>query len=286
MPTYMGLLLNYRDAVRSNSCINSLRAQGVAGVVVVDNSADGGASAADVATSFAQHPDVVVHISPRNLGFAAGVNLGIQRCRELRPDCRVLLINNDALLLDGALEKLGAALDQSPQHKLAFADIDQHGRVTGPAYYQRITGLLTTSPLPGSFSHASGCCLLIDSARVERQLFDEDFFMYGEDCELGWRYRLQPDAIVHVPETLVFHEGTASSGLGSAFYEERMVAAHWLLAKKLSSNALDKYLLYVCRVFTLSARALLRAWRFRSLVPVKALWRGWRLAFVSDPMRS
>ncbi len=281
---HIGLLLNYRDAARSVSCIDSLLLQGVEVVLVVDNSADQGASAALISQHFAQDHRVVVDIRPNNLGFAAGVNRGVERCRDLRPGSRILLINNDAVLLAGALEKLSAALDRSPSSVLAFADIDQHGRISGPAYYQRLTGLLTMRPTPGSFMHASGCCLLVDSSRMEGPLFDEDFFMYGEDCELGWRLCLQPQSMAYVRETLVYHEGTASSGLGTVFYEERMVAAHWILASKLASSQWEKPLLYGARALMLGARGTLRALRFRSSVPIKALWVGWRIAFIEDPM--
>lgn len=284
MPARVGLLLNYRDAARSIRCIASLLAQRVDAVVVVDNSADQAISAALLLSHFADEPRVIVDISARNLGFAGGVNRGITLCRMQYPGCRVLLINNDALLLEGALVKLGAALDSSPSSVLAFADINQHGHVCGPAYYQRLTGLLTLRPTPGSFMHASGCCLLIDTSRHQKPLFDEDFFMYGEDCELGWRLGSSAGSMVYVEETLVYHEGTASSGLGSKFYEERMVAAHWLLARKLASGVLDKWLLYLFRSLTLTARGVLRAARFRSVVPLKALWAGWKLAFVHDPM--
>lgn len=284
MPAHVGLLLNYRDAVRSISCIRSLLAQQVEAVVVVDNSADQGASASVIAAHFADEPRVVVDVSPRNLGFAAGVNRGLARCSEFSAGCRVLLINNDAVLLDGALATLSAALDASPASVLAFANIDQHGQVCGPAYYQRLTGLLTLRPTPGSFVHASGCCQLIDTARHPGSLFDEDFFMYGEDCELGWRLSRQPQSMVYVEQTLVYHEGTASSGLGSVFYEERMVAAHWILARKLAGGALDRWVLYAGRLAMLTARGAVRALRFRSLVPIRALWQGWKLAFVDDPM--
>lgn len=284
MSARLGLLLNYRDAARSIRCIASLLDQGVDAVVVVDNSADQAISATSLLSHFSDEPRVVVDISPRNLGFAAGVNRGIELCRELYPDCRVLLINNDALLLRDALVKLGAALDGLPSSVLAFANIDQHGQVCGPAYYQRLTGLLTLRATPGSFMHPSGCCLLIDTSRHQEPLFDEDFFMYGEDCELGWRLGSSPGSMAYVEETLVYHEGTASSGLGSAFYEERMVAAHWLLAKKLASGGGDRWLLYLFRTVTLTARGMLRATRFRSTVPIKALWAGWKLAFVHDPM--
>ena len=126
-----------------------------------------------------------------------------------------------------------------------------------------------------SLPHASGCCLLIASERIETMLFDEDFFMYGEDAELG--ARLGASKMVHVPQILVFHEGSASSGLGSEFYETRMVAAHLLLAEKFAHGSLDYMLLMTVRLFTLSVRGLIRAVRYRSSIPLWALLRGWRI---------
>ena len=72
---------------------------------------------------------------------------------------------------------------------------------------------------------------------------------------------------------------SASSGQASATYERFLVESHWLLARKLAKNRLELGLYLLGRALSLSARALLRALRQRSLVPLTALWRGWRLAF-------
>ena len=280
----VGLLLNYRDAPRSISCINSLLQQGVDSVLVIDNSADAGQSGAVVEQHFSQDPRVVVTISERNLGFAAGANRGLRLCAERFPRCRVLLINNDAFLLDGGLARLSAELDRSPSSKFAYPCMQQDGLVTGPTYYQRFTGLQSHKPMSGAFEFASGCCQLIDTARIELPWFDDAFFMYGEDCELGWRLSAQPYASLYVEQAQVVHEGSASSGMGSVFYEERMVAAHWLLARKLSTNALERLFMYALRAMILLSRGLLRGYRYRSVVPIRALWQGWKIAFIHDPM--
>jgi GT2 family glycosyltransferase len=120
--------------------------------------------------------------------------------------------------------------------------------------------------------------LLIATERVRLPLFDEDFFMYGEDCELGWRLSRFPGAIVHLAETLVEHDGSASSGLGSPFYETHMVAAHLILGRKLATGSFDAWLLCVLRSFMLLARALVRSLRFHSRIPLSSLRGGWRIA--------
>ena len=121
--------------------------------------------------------------------------------------------------------------------------------------------------------------MLIAIDRVALPLFDEDFFMYGEDCELGWRFGQQAHALAHVDETLVEHDGAAGSVLGSMFYETHMVAAHLILARKLGRSTVDVCLLHAARVAMLVARAMARCIRYRSLIPFKALWFGAELAF-------
>ena len=277
---YVGLLLNYRDADRSASCIRSLQSNGILDVVVWDNSADERHSATTLLSEIGGDERIRVHVSPQNLGFAAGVNHGLELCEQLHAGARVLLINNDARLLPGALAALANALERCPEAKIAFPAINQAGVVSGLAYYHRLTGILYDRPRLGCFPYASGCCLLLATERLVPPLFDEDFFMYGEDAELGWRLQQHsPHALAFVDQVLVEHDGSASSGLGSAFYETHMVAAHLILVRKLAGKSIDRAVLFAFRVPILMSRACARALRFHSTAPLTALLRGAQLAF-------
>jgi GT2 family glycosyltransferase len=259
--------------------MRSLLANGVVGVVVWDNSADEGRSAAELVPEIAGDERIRVHVSPENVGFAAGVNRGLELCAQLYPRARVLLINNDARLLPGGLEALVNVLEQHPESKIAFPAINHSGVVGGLSYYHRLTGILSGRPHPGCFPYASGCCMLLATDRLEMPLFDDDFFMYGEDAELGWRLHDRPGAMLFVDQVLVEHDGSASSGLGSAFYEAHMVAAHLILVRKLSDKRAGRMAMYVFRIPVLLLRACMRAMRFHSWVPLAALWNGVRLTF-------
>jgi GT2 family glycosyltransferase len=275
-----GLLLNYRDAARSEHCIRSLLAQGIEHVLVWDNSSDDGESAAQLLKSLSGDTRVVVKISRDNLGFAKGINEGLRACIECFDPARVLVINNDAILLPGAWETLRSEADVHSRAALISMDIDHAGKRHGPMFYQRWSGLQFPHAVVGAFPYASGCCLLVDMARAPVPLFDEAFFMYGEDCELGWRLAQHPGEWVHVPQILVRHEGSASSGLGSPFYETSMVAAHLLLARKLARGRGQALFFLLARVLVLFARALRRGLRYRSWIPLRALWNGARLAWL------
>lgn len=272
----IGFTLHYRHAALTDRCVRSLLADGADAVLVWDNTGDGGESAKGITVCQEQPDRVALEISPANLGFAAGVNRGIAIILARWPQAWVFLLNNDAEVLPGAVSALSEALAVHSSAVVAFPLIDQGDRFSGATYYQRHFGFLSSRPLPASVMHPSGCALLIAPERIELPLFDEDFFMYGEDVMLG--ARLGPQRMVHIPRVLVRHAGNAGSGQGSAFYEERMVAAHWLLARKLAKNRLELGLYLLGRALSLPARALLRALRQRSLIPLTALWRGWRLA--------
>ena len=273
----VGLTLHYRDAKRTSACLRSLLSQGVAHVLVWDNSGDGGVSAAGIEVMEGECRHQVATVG-RNLGFAAGVNRGLEILAAEFPNSHVLLINNDAVVLPGALGVFQETLELYPSAEILYPDIDHGGWVRGTVYYHRLTGLITDRRVPGSFPYASGCCLLINLAKSGTRLFDEDFFMYGEDIELGARLSQRSGAMIHVPQLLVRHEGSASSGMGSLFYETRVVAAQLIIARKLSKGRLDALLVMALHGAWLGARSLARSLRFHSLTPLRALLEGAKVA--------
>lgn len=281
----VGLILNYQDAKRTISCIESLLSQEIDTIYVWDNSEDTGISASEIRNWFPDVEKINIHISQKNIGFSAGVNRGLENIQKCNPKAYALLINNDAVLLPGAAKKLCLPLEKNSTSIISFPTTNHSGNVIGFAYYHYWTGLLSWLPKSDYFRYASGCCLLIALPRISLPLFDEDFFMYGEDMELGWRLRNQPQALLHVPELLVVHEGSASSKLGSAFYEERLIACHLILAKKLAEHSIPRYTaLLAFRLIILPTRAILRSYRFRSIIPLKALWNGFKIAFIKDSL--
>lgn len=275
-PCCIGLLLNYRDVNRTIKCVESLLDSAISRVVVWDNSADSGLAAAVIKKKFALDDRVVVDGSDVNIGFAAGVNRGLLLCMAIKPQAWVLLINNDATLLYGSLEKLQGALISKPKAKIAFPDINHAGTVRGGGYYQRLSGLMFWKPVSGSFLFATGCCLLVATDRLTGPLFDEDFFMYGEDVELSWRLAQHPGSTAYVHETLVEHEGSASSGMASVFYESHVATGHLLLALKLAGGFGEAFVFLSARLLILTARALARSLRYRTMSPWIGLVAGIR----------
>lgn len=270
----VGLTLNYRDAERTSRCIESLLEDGAAGVLVWDNSSDGGASAQALYKRWQDDPRVVVEISTNNLGFAAGVNRGLEVIKQRWPRAWVMLLNNDALVPRGALARLHAVLHATPQAVLAYPCIEHGGRLFGTIYYQRHLALLRFGrSWPASFPYPCGAALLIALDRYHEPLFDEDFFMYGEDIEIGWR--LGPSRMVHVSDIRVWHEGSATARNRSLFYETHINAGHWLLAQKIARSRSERFVLMAGRLISLTARALWRSVRSLDGIPLRGALRGW-----------
>lgn len=271
------ITLEFRSPARTARCIQAMLDEGVARVLVIDNSDDGGESAAHLRQSFAGDARVGIRISTGNLGFARGVNHGLRLLRGDGWQGRVLLINNDATLVPGALVALGHALDKQPKAALAYPEIHQAGESLTLVYYQRPTGVLSPRPVWGGFPYVSGCCMLLSPQTLVADLFDETFFMYGEDVEFAYRLARSGRSVVFAADAHVDHVGAGASGLGSAFYETHMVAAHVILARRLARHRMERGLFLVGRAAFLTLRAARRSLRYRSWVPWRALSDGWML---------
>jgi len=270
----VAVLLHFRSTAMTLRCIRSLASEGVQTVVIVDNSEDGGASLALLRPEATTVPIEAVYIEPGvNLGFAAGVNRAVEVVGSWREDRDLLLINSDATLAPGTITHLRIAV-AGDAPTIAAPSIDgPTGLVPARTYYRHISA--TISPAgPGLRGHAllGGACLMLHRTLARGPIFDESFFFYGDDIEMGYRMARAGVVLVDVPEGVVIHEGSGSSGNGSLFYEYHMSRAHLLLVGRLGYSGVGYWLLGAGRLFFLSVRALIRSLRHRSVRPWKGLF--------------
>ena len=267
------ITIHFRKPNLTSACIDSLLADGWAPILVWDNSADAGASLQELQTRYAAEPRVMLAANPNNLGFGKGMNAALAALGRYGYAGPVLLVNNDAQVQPGMRIALEARLTHTNTPMLIAPRLMQDGQEQGWLYYQPWLALVTKRPVWGSFAYLSGCCLLVQRPDNTQPLFDETFFMYGEDVELSWRMRRQGGQLVLLDRSYLQHDGLGSSGHASAAYERYLVQSHWLLAGKLASNAVSATLMRVSRIPSLLARACLRSWRYRSWVPLRAISR-------------
>lgn len=270
--------LEYRSPSRTILCVQSVLASGVSRVLVLDNSDDGGLSARALHEALGGDPRVRIESGGRNLGFAAGINRALGLLKKSGWSGRALLINNDAQVLEGAVDALARALDAQPHAAMAYPTIQHGGSPLTLTYYHPWTGRLSQGYSSSGIPYVSGCCVLLANDRVRDDLFDETFFMYGEDVELSARLAREGRLAVHAGDANVIHEGSAGSGVRTLFYEAHMVAAHVILAHRLADSSAKRVMYLAGRCVFLLSRAVLRCVRHRAVTPLRGLLDGWRIA--------
>jgi GT2 family glycosyltransferase len=99
----------------------------------------------------------------------------------------------------------------------------------------------------------SGCAALYRREMLEEiGLFDEDFFAYGDDTDIGLKGRLAGWKCLYIPQAVVYHQYSRSSGPYSplkAFYVERNRV--WIAVKYFPLSLLLKSPFFTCWRFLL-----------------------------------
>jgi GT2 family glycosyltransferase len=138
----------------------------------------------------------------------------------------IALINPDAFAAPSWLEDLMAAAMANPRFdvfgsKLIKADQPTLLDGAGDAYH--MSGLVWRmghgAALPTQkegvheiFSPCAGAALYRRSALRETGGFDEDYFCYVEDVDLGFRLRLAGYRCLYVPKSIAHHVGSGTTG--------------------------------------------------------------------------
>jgi GT2 family glycosyltransferase len=234
------VVVNWNRKELLRACLDSLRRQGEVPfeVIVVDNgSADGSAEMAE--TEFG----VRVIRNRENRGFCAANNQGIAAAQGEF----VALINNDAEAAQGWLAALHRACSKAPDVGMAASKvlvweepsrIDKAGHLIFPDGQNRGRG-------SGAADHGQydreeevlwpdGCAAMYRKSMLdETGGFDEDFFAYGDDAELGLRARIAGWRCVYTPQAVVRHHRGSTLGKDSVRRLELIERNRLLLAMKL-----------------------------------------------------
>ena len=276
---FAAIILNYFGFQETCSCVESVRSNLDAQFFLIDNSADP-EERKRLEGEFNSSSDVRLLFPPENLGFAAGVNLGLrQAIREGYQ--RFLLLNNDAVLLPESGETFHKALINNPGSLIAPAIIWGESINKG-SYYNKYLGLISDTPYlngHGSIYYFTGCVLVFDKNFFDKVGFlDDDFFFYGEDIEYSYRAMKKNAPLVFLPENLVHHEGSKAAKKASFFYEYHILHAHWLLTFKIIDKPFNKIFAILGKLSVLFMRSALRCIKFKTLTPlVSLLMAPWNL---------
>ncbi len=218
-PLVSVVVVTYRSRGTLAACLAALKAQttGDFETIVLDNDSGDGEAAAAAAAD----PAIRLMAMDANLGFAAGNN----RAAAAATGRWLVLLNPDAYAEPDWLERLLAAARAYPavrcftaRQRMAADPSRLDGLGDAMAVigfpYRGGYGLADPGAIPaGEVFSPCGAAMMIDRALfLGMGGFDEDFFCYCEDADLGYRLRLAGEPVVVVPDAVVRHDGSVSTG--------------------------------------------------------------------------
>ena len=253
-PRVSVVLVNYKGADDTLIALDGLKAlnwpREALEVVVVDN-----ASGDDSLEKLRPRAgDITLVESDENVGFAGGCNLGVQSVTgEI-----VAFLNNDAKPDPDWLVHAVAGFDSSPRvGAVASRVLDWDGKTidyagAGLTWYGMGYRPLSAHAADRKKEASAGPVLFgTGSAMLVRRDvfdelggFDEDFFMFFEDVDFGWRVNLAGYVFHYAPDSLVFHKHHQSMKDIGNYKEEFLLERNALacLYKNLGKEKLDQIL--------------------------------------------
>jgi GT2 family glycosyltransferase len=201
------------------------------------------------------YPDLQLRLESltSNLGFAVANNLGARLARGKW----LVLLNADAFPDPNWLDELINATKAYPNvasfsSRQLQANEPKFLDGAGDAYH--VSGFawrvalgypadqygLNVSEL---FSPCAAAAMYLREAFVDVGGFDEDFFSYYEDVDIGFRLRLKGYRCLYAPQAIVHHVGSATFGVRSDFafyYSHRNLV--WTFVQNMPATLFWRYL--------------------------------------------
>jgi N-acetylglucosaminyl-diphospho-decaprenol L-rhamnosyltransferase len=228
------VVVDYHAGPALTGCIDSLHANGVSKIVVVENGLAGSSPPALGAR------DVVLVEPGQNLGYGRGVNRGAAATGHVR---YLLVANPDLVLHEGAVAAMVDYLDHHegvavvgpqierpdgsiyPSHRV-FANFwlaGAHALLESPWPENPATRIYRSPRADGSVDWVSGACFLIRRDVFEEiGGFDERYFMFAEDMALCWQVREHGYSVAGIETAVVTH----IEGLSRQRASRVMIIAH------------------------------------------------------------
>ncbi len=207
-------------------------------VIVVDNASKDGS----VEMLSEQYPQVKAIANSENRGFGAANNQGFAAMKGKY----ALLINTDAVLTAGAVQKLWAFAEAHPEAAIVCGQLlnADGSKQNSIASFPTLLSLATNTSLleylfPGRYpskryehkeplevDSAVGACMMIrKKALDEVSFFDERYFFFFEETDMAYAMKKAGWRIYQVPDALTYHLQGQSIGHNSRsrieFYRSR-----------------------------------------------------------------
>ncbi|MBN1657066.1 MAG: glycosyltransferase family 2 protein [Anaerolineae bacterium] len=215
LPRVSVLILNWNGLRHLGPCLSSLHEmdypQDRVEVILIDN----GSTDESVDYVRREFPAVKVIENKMNLGFTRSNNMGARQATGEY----VLFLNNDTRLDRACLRELVAVVESAPDVACAASKIltwegdrmdfaggnaNFHGWGSQPNYGSPVDQVPDGEPREILFS-CGGSMLIDREVFLECGGFDEDYFIYYEDVDLGWRLWVLGYRVLFAPRAITYH---------------------------------------------------------------------------------
>lgn len=224
-PAVLVVIVNYNGGGFLVRAIDAMKGQtfGSFRLIVVDNASDDGSPE----TIIQKHPDVEIIHAGANLGFAAANNLAVRFAGDIQ---WVAFLNPDAFPEPTWLDQLMSAAQLRTKYSCFASKVvfdREPGTLDGAGDDYHISGFAwrrghgrarSCEAIDREVFMVSATAALIRREAFEKAGgFDERYFCYYEDVDLGFRLRLLGYRSWYVSDALVRHVGSGITGQRSAF---------------------------------------------------------------------
>jgi GT2 family glycosyltransferase len=222
-PTVYVIVLNWNNYKDTKRCLESLQSASYPSlkIIVVDNaSTDGSGKQLQL-----ESHNIQFIFNDKNFGFARGCNAGIRAALGDENCEYVLLVNNDAVVVPGFLEKaidvseadkgigvVGGKILTSPETRRIYYAGGYVDRLRAGCL---IRGSSATDRgqfnRPGKVGFVTGALMLIRRAVLEKVgLLPEEYFFGIEDVDYSLKVRKSGYKLFYVPDFVAYHAGGGS----------------------------------------------------------------------------
>ncbi len=266
--------------------------QDIADIRYVDNGSQD--TSLDIIREILPHADILKF--HENQGFAKGQNAGIAKCTTPF----ILTLDQDQEIIWSGIEKLLEAMQKNPKlgavqgklyrkngdhiidsagivQTLSFNGIERGANEHDTGQYETEADLLAVT---------GGCGLYrleaLQEVAQEGQIFDENFFAYKEDVDLGWRLNNAGWQVKYIPVLASYHartlgkRGAFNWGLSMKNIRERIASPRtrwslrnymWMIAKNASTREIIFHWVFIKSrlatffILSLFSRNLFSVWK-------------------------
>jgi GT2 family glycosyltransferase len=211
------IIPNYNGESFLNRCFESLNQQkNIQEIIIIDN------GSSDNSVNYIKHsyPQFILIKNKTNLGFAKAINQGIFAASGEY----VFLLNNDMELEENCISNLLNCIKNEQTFSVSSKMIQYYERDKIDDAGDEYTILGWTKRVGygksqenynqkrNIFSACAGASLYKKSILDKIGYFDENFFAYMEDVDIGYRARIHGFQNIYCPEAVVYHVGSGTSG--------------------------------------------------------------------------